>query len=121
MFRVRAHDVDDSRGGVGLRGNVCNIEWEHLLTGTDQRLGSVESRGLEHLARRGPISVPDLASVIQEIVNRSGWVSGNALAIMVAGSGRRTAESYEGRATGAPLLHVEYSPGSGTDSARLQA
>ena len=49
---------------------------------------------------------PDIAPIIQEIVNRSGWSSGNALAIIISGSGERTAESFEGAQ--APLLHVEF-------------
>jgi len=55
---------------------------------------------------------PDLAPVIQEIVARPGWRSGNALALIVTGTGRRTAETYEGDAPGAPLLHVEFVPGT---------
>ncbi len=53
----------------------------------------------------------DLSAVIQEIVNRPGWLSGNALAIIVAGTGHRTAYAYDGRAASAPLLHVEYTTG----------
>lgn len=51
---------------------------------------------------------PDLAALVQEVVNRPGWASGNALAVIVTGSGRRVAESTDGLAAGAPLLHVEY-------------
>jgi hypothetical protein len=51
---------------------------------------------------------PNLASVIQEIVGRSGWVSGNSLVLIITGTGTRTAESFEGSQTAAPLLHVEY-------------
>ncbi len=54
---------------------------------------------------------PDLASVIQEIVNRPGWSSCNAMALVVSGSGERTAESYNGSSSKAPLLHVEWSGG----------
>ena len=54
---------------------------------------------------------PDLKAVIQEIVSRPGWASGNALAIIVTGTGHRTAYSWDGKATGAPLLHVEYTTG----------
>jgi hypothetical protein len=50
----------------------------------------------------------DLTPVVREIVGRSGWQSGNALAFIITGSGRRVAESYEGSRAGAPLLHVEY-------------
>jgi hypothetical protein len=53
---------------------------------------------------------PSIASVIQEIVNRPGWISGNSLAIIVTGTGQRVAESFDGLPTGAPLLRVEYSP-----------
>jgi hypothetical protein len=50
----------------------------------------------------------DISPVIQEIVNRGGWASGNALVVIVTGSGERIAESHDGDGT-PPLLHVEYS------------
>ncbi len=62
----------------------------------------------------------DIAAVIQEIANRPGWTSGNALAILVTGSGLRTAESYDGLSTAAPLLHVEFfDPQQGQNRAPL--
>jgi len=54
---------------------------------------------------------PDLAAVVQEIVRRPGWASGNALVLIITGTGHRTAEAFEGDASGAPLLHIEYSVG----------
>jgi hypothetical protein len=54
---------------------------------------------------------PDLRSVIQEIVSRPGWASGNALAVIITGTGHRTARAFEGKAAGAALLHVEYGGG----------
>ncbi len=53
---------------------------------------------------------PGLTGIIQEIVNRPGWVSGNALVLLTTGSGTRIAESFNKTATpgGDPLLHVEY-------------
>ena len=53
---------------------------------------------------------PDLAAVIQEIVDRPGWTAGNSLVLIVMGTGERVAESFDGEADAAPLLHVEYSP-----------
>ncbi len=55
---------------------------------------------------------PNLAPVIQEVVGRSGWVSGNAMVIIVTGTGERTAEAYEGSASQAALLHIEYDTGT---------
>ncbi|MFK7861596.1 MAG: hypothetical protein AB8B64_22470 [Granulosicoccus sp.] len=53
-------------------------------------------------------ATPDLSSVIQEIVDRPGWVSGNALSILMTGSGTRTAESFDGSANAAPRLVIEF-------------
>jgi hypothetical protein len=59
---------------------------------------------------------PNIAAVIQETVNRPGWSSGNSLVIIITGSGKRTAESYNGDQAGAPLLHVEHSGGLANQS-----
>lgn len=58
---------------------------------------------------------PDLSAIVQEIVGRPGWRSGNAIALIVTGSGRRVAEAYDGDVAGAPLLNVEYTTG-GSDT-----
>ena len=47
--------------------------------------------------------------MVQEVVDRPGWVTGNALVLVVTGSGKRVAESYDGEPAGAPLLRVTYS------------
>lgn len=51
---------------------------------------------------------PDIAAVIQEIVDRGGWVAGNSLVVIINGIGKRVAESYDGVPAAAPLLHVDY-------------
>ena len=48
----------------------------------------------------------NLSAVLQEIINRPGWASGNALALIITGSGKRTAEAFEGAR--APVLHIEF-------------
>jgi hypothetical protein len=53
---------------------------------------------------------PNIASIIQEIVNRPGWSSGNSMVIIITGTGQRVAEAFDGVPTAAPLLRVEYSP-----------
>jgi len=54
---------------------------------------------------------PDMSSIIQEIVNRPGWLSGNSMVIIIGGTGRRTAEAYDGEAPAAPLLVITYMTG----------
>ncbi|MBN1669930.1 MAG: fibronectin type III domain-containing protein [Kiritimatiellae bacterium] len=62
---------------------------------------------------------PDIAAIVQEIVDRSGWTRGNAMALLVSGTGKRTADSYDGDGAGAPLLHVEYTTATDTVEIRL--
>jgi hypothetical protein len=80
----------------------------------------------------------DLTAIIQELVSRPGWAPGNAMAIIITGQGpgwapgnamaiiitgqgKRTAESYNGTSTAAPLLHIEYTaPASASASDSLR-
>lgn len=52
----------------------------------------------------------NIAVLIQEVVDRSDWASGNAMAIVVTGSStnNRVAIAFDGNAAAAPLLHIEY-------------
>ncbi|MES2618941.1 MAG: alkaline phosphatase PhoX [Bacteroidota bacterium] len=50
----------------------------------------------------------DLKPLIDGIVNRKGWNSGQPIAFFMHGSGTREVESYDGDAAKAPLLVIEY-------------
>ena len=52
---------------------------------------------------------PDITSIVQEIVGRPGWVSGNSMVVIVTGTGKRTAEAFDG--TFATILHIVYTTG----------
>ena len=55
---------------------------------------------------------PSLEPLVQSLVDRSGWFTGNAMAFIITGTGKRAAESFNGQA--APILHIEYA-GGGTN------
>ncbi|HXV72226.1 MAG TPA: Ig-like domain-containing protein, partial [Acidimicrobiia bacterium] len=55
---------------------------------------------------------PELASLIQEVISRPGWADGNSIAFVIAGTGTRIAEAFDGSPSGAPILHLEYTTGS---------
>lgn len=60
---------------------------------------------------------PNLAATVQEIVARPGWASGHALAILIKGTGHRTAESFDKAGGVPPVLTVIFRttpPGSFT-------
>jgi len=53
---------------------------------------------------------PNLQLIVQEIVDRPGWTSGNSISFIVNGTGKRVAESADGSSSGtlAPLLSIQY-------------
>ncbi|MCK5148277.1 fibronectin type III domain-containing protein [bacterium] len=57
---------------------------------------------------------PNISSVLQEVIDRIGWQSGNALMLKLSASHylKRVAESYDAVPGSAALLHVEYSLGT---------
>jgi len=58
---------------------------------------------------QGPAQLtPDLSPILQEIVDRGGYTESSAIALMVNGTGRRIAESYNGEEEYSPKLCVKY-------------
>lgn len=57
-------------------------------------------------------STDDIKDVIQEIVNRPDWCGGNALSLLITGSGTRAAVSNDQSGSLAPQLVVDYDPDS---------
>lgn len=65
------------------------------------------------------LTSPDIKTVIQEVINRSGWVSGNDLVILIerqSGGGRRTVEAYDGEPIAAPKLTIQATWNQGDSS-----
>jgi hypothetical protein len=52
----------------------------------------------------------NIASIIQELVNRPDWSAGNSMVITIQGTGRRDAVSFDGVPAWAPKLHIEFTP-----------
>lgn len=54
---------------------------------------------------------PDLSTIVQEVVNRAGWVSGNALAFIfkrTAGTTNRAFDTFDDPAPDPASLHIEW-------------
>jgi len=54
----------------------------------------------------------DISPIVQEIVDRPGWCAGNAMAMIVEGTGERLSWSYRSGAYRSASLHVSYDPAS---------
>ena len=64
-----------------------SLDLEEEASAIESAVASVIASGLR---------TPDIAAVIQEIIDRPGWNPGAALALTISGSGERTAESFDG-------------------------
>ncbi|MFH2048881.1 MAG: carboxypeptidase-like regulatory domain-containing protein [bacterium] len=58
---------------------------------------------------------PEIKFLVQSLVNRSGWIEGNAMVFIITGTGKRASRSIDSISSKAPLLHVEYQTG-GSDT-----
>ena len=96
---------DDSNSASSFTTATNNVSGRAKTTNsTSWNPSSWSSVGQSGSAQR----TPELKNIVQEIVNRSGWFTGNNLAFIITGTGERTAESYDGVPSQAPLLHIEF-------------
>jgi len=60
-------------------------------------------------------TTPDLSSIIQEVVDGNGWMSGNSIALIIEeekGKKDRDAKSYDKSPSESALLHIEFENGN---------
>ncbi len=100
---VQGHDVDNSATFTTANFNVSS------RARTNQSVGWVPPLWPTVGASGVDQRTPALAPIIQEIISRPLWTSGNALSLIITGTGERTAEAFEGTAD--PTLHIEYQIG----------
>ncbi len=63
----------------------------------------------QEIGDMGPAQqTPNLAPILQELIGQEGYSASSAIAFIIQGQGRRTAESYDGNPNYAPRLCVEY-------------
>ena len=118
IVRFKGHDVDDAPAFDD--NNDFDISSRTNTTAfVDWSIPDWESPSDEGPAQE----TPNLASIIQEIIDRPGWSSGNAIVIKTTewigctitscpvNFGLRTAESHDGESSGAPQLKIFWSVG----------
>jgi hypothetical protein len=99
---IHGEDIDNSPPFTGSSFNVSN------RTTTSASATWNPSPWLNIGAAGTNEQTSDLSAVLQEVVDRSGWVENNSISFIITGSGQRTADSYDGSPTMAPTLHITY-------------
>lgn len=116
-FLVAAHAADNSGALTATGGDLNNT--------TRPQTTAVSSTWTQTSLTLDTEYSIDITSVVQEIVNRAGWVSGNALTVLVCVATTTTVGewqdyfSYDGSTTKAPELSVDYTAGGAVFTPRL--
>jgi hypothetical protein len=100
-LRIEGHDVDNAGTFTTTKNNLLS-----RVRTTEYVQWSVP-----YWAARGASGADQTATitnVVQELVDRPGWTPNNAIALIITGSGRRVARSFDNGTGDAPLLHIEY-------------
>jgi type IV pilus assembly protein PilY1 len=103
-YNIRAHDIGNSPALTTASNNLSSraqtaatVSWT-----PDPWIANENYSTLDNGA--------DLADVIQAVVNRSDWCGGNAMTLLIQGSGTRLAKSYDSSPSDAPKLRISYDP-----------
>lgn len=105
MIAIKAQDADNP--GTFNGSMMFNVSSRPTLAQTVNWM--LPAGGwLEEDANGPDQTTPNLAVLVQALVNRDGWASGNAMVFTMSGTGTRTAESFEGEAGSAPVLVIDY-------------
>jgi hypothetical protein len=97
---IRAHDVDNSYNLTTFLAFESTVKTSAGVSWSYPTMG-----------QGGNYYTSDILSVIQEVVNRPGWSSGNMLTILFlynSGAGERRVAGYNNASYPAPRLHVTY-------------
>jgi len=99
---ISGEDADNAQTYSTTNGDISSrASTAATVAWTPADWNTVGERGLDQ-------QTENIAAIIQEIVDRAGWTSGDAIALTITGNGKRAAESFNGSQAGAPLLHIEY-------------
>ncbi len=85
--------------GSGLEANTLSVScvpWSDVASWPTVGAAGIDQRS------------PDIGLIIEEVIERPNWAAGNNLGIVIQGSGRRTAESYDGSPAQAATLVINY-------------
>ncbi len=101
-LRIRAQDIDDAPTLSDIPYDLsqrpltsAQTDWNNIPAWATDEFGAAQR-------------TPNMASVIQELINRTGWKAGNSMVFIIDGSGKRAAKTRNADPQEAPYLHIQY-------------
>jgi len=111
-----ATDGNSENTGISIWGEDTNDatqfnDSDDNISDRIKTSGSVAWNNIENWSMNQTYPTPDIAAIIQEIVCRAGWSSGNDLVIVLESTdlnGKRLFVAHDDDSSKSGLLHVEY-------------
>lgn len=99
-FVIAVEETDDALVYTNTANNIAT---------RSHNANAVTWSNVPHWTAGETVTTPQLKTLIQEIVNRAGWVAGSSIAFKITGTGKRDVRGYDyGDNTHGPVLHVEW-------------
>lgn len=122
--RVNVYPVDDTLDSPNLtiraERNPANFSTADFNMTSRTRTTATVTWNATDIGINAYKTSPDIATVIQEIIDDPGWVSGGDIAIfMLNVGGALRVRSYNGSPTQAPQLYIDWSPPAAAGSLLL--
>ena len=114
-IEFEANDADSEAASYTIWGEASDHAQQYSTTNSDiadrpNTVAQVAWNNVPAWFSGVDYQTEDISVIVQEIVQREGWQSGNAMAFKIAGTGKRDAKSYDTSSSNAPRLVVEYDP-----------
>lgn len=108
---IYCEDADNAKTFVGITNGGDNFFLRDSITWTTANTAWANIDG--NVAIGTVITTPNFSNAVQEVVNRTGWASGNRLTVVIPKDpsgdiGRAELEAYEGVAASAPTIRIYY-------------
>ena len=95
-LQITGEDVDNALAFTSVNFNLSSrTTTDAVVTWSPPTWDTVGEAGVDQ-------QTANISSILQEIIDRSGWLDGNSLVILITGTGERTAESFNGNPLAAP-------------------
>lgn len=115
-FRSEAADMgnsNNSSANVTIKGQAADnpptFTWaQYNVSSRPTTAAAVAWSSIPAWSAGNDYNTPALTPIVQELVNRNGWASGNSMVFIITGSGSRTAEAWDGWGANPPKLTIVY-------------
>jgi len=100
-FTITAEDIGNSPGFETTHGNLST---RNTTTATETWIPG------EWPSKNGEVDTVDVTRLVQEVIGRTDWCGGNAISLLISGTGFREVVAQEQSSVNAPTLTVFYAP-----------